>query len=234
MNILCIIPARSGSKGIPDKNIKLFHNKPLLAWSIIQAQKSKHEMKIIVSTDSEEYANIAKDYGAEVPFLRPKELSDDLSIDLEFIQFTTNKLKIEQNYIPDIILQLRPTSPNRSIKILDECLDIFIENFKNYDSLRTVVEVDKTPYKMYSIENNNLIPLFDNINNLKESFNQPRQILPKSYLHNGYIDILKTSLLKHNIISGKKIYPFIMKKEDKIDIDNLDDWVQAENNFIPP
>ena len=234
MNILCIIPARSGSKGIPDKNIKLFHNKPLLAWSIIQAQKSKHEMKIIVSTDSEEYANIAKDYGAEVPFLRPKELSDDLSIDLEFIQFTTNKLKIEQNYIPDIILQLRPTSPNRSIKILDECLDIFIENFKNYDSLRTVVEVDKTPYKMYSIENNKLIPLFDNINNLKESFNQPRQILPKSYLHNGYIDILKTSLLKHNIISGKKIYPFIMKKEDKIDIDNLDDWVQAENNFIPP
>lgn len=234
MNILCIIPARSGSKGIPNKNIKLFHNKPLIAWSIIQAQKSKHEMKIIVSTDSEEYANIAKEYGAQVPFLRPKELSEDLSIDLEFIQFTINKLKIEQNYIPDFILQLRPTSPNRSIKILDECLDIFIENFKNYDSLRTVVEVDKTPYKMYSIENNKLIPLFNNINNLKESFNQPRQILPKSYLHNGYIDILKTSLLKDNIISGKKIYPFIMKKEDKIDIDNLDDWVQAENNFNPP
>lgn len=234
MNILCIIPARSGSKGIPDKNIKLFHNKPLLAWSIIQAQKSKHEMKIIVSTDSEEYANIAKEYGAQVPFLRPKELSEDLSIDLEFIQFTINKLKIKQNYIPDFILQLRPTSPNRSIKILDECLDIFIENFKNYDSLRTVVEVDKTPYKMYSIENNKLIPLFNNINNLKESFNQPRQILPKSYLHNGYIDILKTSLLKDNIISGKKIYPFIMKKGDKIDIDNLDDWALAENNFNPP
>ena len=234
MNILCIIPARSGSKGIPNKNIKLFHNKPLLAWSIIQAQKSKHQMKIIVSTDSEDYANIAKEYGAQVPFLRPKDLSEDLSIDLEFIQFTINKLKIEENYIPDIILQLRPTSPNRSIKILDECLDIFIKNFENYDSLRTVVEVDKTPYKMYSIENNNLIPLFDNINNLKESFNQPRQILPKSYLHNGYIDILKTSLLKDNIISGKKIYPFIMKKEDNIDIDNLDDWIQSENNFNPP
>lgn len=74
MNILCIIPARSGSKGIPDKNIKLLNNKPLLAWSIIQAQESKHKMKIFVSTDSEEYRDIAIKYGAEVPVLRPKEI----------------------------------------------------------------------------------------------------------------------------------------------------------------
>ena len=86
MKILCIIPARSGSKGIPHKNIKLFHNKPLLAWSIIQAQQSKYNMRIIVSTDSENYSNIANDYGAETPFLRPSEISQDSSTDYECIK----------------------------------------------------------------------------------------------------------------------------------------------------
>ena len=86
MKILCIIPARSGSKGIPHKNIKNLCGKPLLSWSIEQAQKSKHYMRIIVTTDSEEYAEIARKYGAETPFIRPKEISQDLSTDLEFIQ----------------------------------------------------------------------------------------------------------------------------------------------------
>ena len=236
MNILCIIPARSGSKGIPDKNIKKFHGKPLLAWSIIQAIKCKYKMKIIVSTDSEKYAKIAREYGAEVPFLRPKEISDDLSTDLEFLKYTVETLELLHYYKTDIVLQLRPTAPNRTIKNINNCLDQFIKNFDNYDSLRTVSEVEKSPYKMYnlSIEDNRLIPLFDNFNGIRESFNQPRQIFTKSYIHNGYIDILKTDILKDNLISGNKIYPFIMDKSDKIDIDHEEDWINAEKNFIPP
>lgn len=229
MKIVCIIPARSGSKGIKHKNIKNFKNKPLLAWSIEQAKHCNYKMRIIVSTDSKEYKNIALKNGAEVPFLRPKEISQDKSVDIELIQHAINFLEENEKYKPDIILQLRPTQPLRKVEDINNCLKIFIENFDKYDSLRTVVEFEKSPFKMYTIneDKTNLLPLFDNINNIKEPFNQCRQFLPKTYLHNGYIDIIKTSILKDNTISGKKIYPYIMDKNDTIDIDNSNDWEKA-------
>lgn len=227
--ILCLIPARSGSKGIPDKNIKEFNGKPLISWSIEQAQKSKHDMRIIVSTDSEEYAEIAINYGAETPFIRPKEISGDLSTDYEFIGHALNYLKQTENYIPDIVLQLRPTQPCRKVSTIDECLDIFISNMDNYDSLRTVVPFEKSPFKMYTILNNNLKPLFNKVNEIDEPFNQCRQVLPQSYLHNGYIDIFKASIVNYGTISGNNIYPYVMDINDTIDIDYMDDWDNAEN-----
>lgn len=227
--ILCLIPARSGSKGVPNKNIKNFKGKPLLAWSIEQAIQSKYEMKIIVSTDSKEYAKISKDWGAEVPFLRPKNISGDLSNDYEFINHALTYLKNNENYIPDIILQLRPTQPCRKVKDIDNCLDLFIKNYKHYDSLRTVVEFEKSPYKMYKIKDEKLIPLYKEINGISEPFNQCRQILPKTYLHNGYIDIIKVKIIKNGKISGERIYPYVMKKTDTIDIDTINDWNKAEN-----
>ena len=232
MKILCIIPARSGSKGIPHKNIKLFHDKPLLAWSINQAQQSKYNMRIIVSTDSQQYATIANNYGAETPFLRPPEISQDLSTDYECIKHCLDWLNLNENYIPDIVLQLRPTQPLRKIETIDKCLDIFIQNRNNYDSLRTVVEFEKSPYKMYNIVNNQLLPLFTEINNIKEPYNQCRQVLPKTYLHNGYIDIFNADIINKNTISGLNIYPFIMNKCDIIDIDTDDDWIKAENSYV--
>lgn len=231
MKILCIIPARSGSKGIKNKNIKILKDKPLLAWSIYQAQQSKFKMKIIVSTDSQQYANIAKQYGAEVPFLRPKEISDDLSTDLECIKHCINWLKDNQKYIPNIIVQLRPTQPNRKVSDIDKAIKIFSDNIKNYDSLRSVIPIKKSCFKMYTIENNLLNPTFNVFKNIKEPYNQCRQILPQTYLHNGYIDIIKTSLLKNNTISGEKILPFIMEEVDNIDIDDLKDWEKSNSNF---
>ena len=191
MKILCLIPARSGSKGIKNKNIKELNGKPLIAYTIEQAINTKYKMKIIVSTDSQEYADISKKYGAEVPFLRPKEISGDLSTDIEFIKHCVDWLKHNQDYIPDIILQLRVTSPLRKVDDINKSLEIFINNFDKYDSLRSVYELDKTPYKMYHIEKNNLIPIIKNYNNLNEPFNCGRQNFPKTYIHNGYIDILK-------------------------------------------
>ncbi|RZD39237.1 MAG: acylneuraminate cytidylyltransferase [Methanobacteriota archaeon] len=227
--ILCLIPARSGSKGIPDKNIKEFNGKPLLVWSIEQAQKSKHKMRIIVSTDSEEYAEISRQYGAETPFIRPKEISEDLSTDYEFIKHALNYLKQNETYTPNIVLQLRPTQPCRKVSTIDECLDIFISNMDKYDSLRTVVPFEKSPFKMYTILNNNLKPLFNKVNEIDEPFNQCRQVLPQSYLHNGYIDIFKASIVNYGTISGNNIYPYVMDKNDTIDIDYMDDWIFAEN-----
>ena len=232
MIILCLIPARSGSKGIPDKNIKILNGKPLIVHSIEQAKESKYyknnKMRIIVSTDSEKYANLAKIHGAEIPVLRPDEISQDLSTDFEFMKHMIDYLKETENYNPDIILQLRPTQPIRKIEDIDKCLDLFIENYKDYDSLRTIVPFEKSAFKMYQIENNILKPLFETLKindlNIIEPYNQCRQLLPQTYLHNGYIDILKPCLLLKNKISGEKIYPYIMSKTDTIDIDTLDDW----------
>ena len=224
IRILCIIPARSGSKGLPHKNIKDYHGKPLLAWSIEQAQLCRYEMKIVVSTDSKEYANIAMKYGAEAPFLRPSEISCDLSTDYECIKHSVEWLKENQQYYPDIVLQLRPTSPLRKVEDINNAIGLFLENRENYDSLRSVIEFEKSPYKMYNVQENTLVPLFKKVNNIDEPYNQCRQILPKSYLHNGYIDIFNTSILERGSISGEKIYPYVMNKEDTLDIDEAKDW----------
>jgi len=232
IKILTIIPSRSGSKGIKNKNIRDFKGKPLLAHSIDQAKKSKYAsfMKIIVSTDNQTYAEIAKKYGAEVPFLRPENISQDLSTDQEFIEYTLFNLK---EYTPDIILQLRPTQPCRKIEDIDNCLDIFIKNRHKYDSLRTVIPLEKSPFKMFTVdrENKKLNPLFKEINGIIEPYNQCRQILPQAYLHIGYIDILNTDIVKKGTISGENVYPYIMENKDIIDIDTEEDWQKAEKLF---
>ena len=232
VNILCLIPARSGSKGLPDKNIKMMVDKPLIAWSIEQAKQSKYfnskQMRIIVSTDSEKYRDIALKWDAEVPFLRPNDISQDSSTDLEFIKHTLNWLEENENYIPDYILQLRPTQPCRPDDLIDKCLDIFIGS--EYDSLRTVIQTEKTPYKMYTKNGEELVPLFEEVNGLSEPFNIGRQYLPKTYLHNGYVDILKPEIIKKNKLSGK-ILAYEMTESDSIDIDTEQDWVKAERRL---
>jgi CMP-N-acetylneuraminic acid synthetase len=229
IRILCIIPARSGSKGLPHKNIKDYRGKPLLVWSIEQAQLCRYDMKIVVSTDSKEYADIAMKYGAEAPFLRPSEISGDLSTDYECMKHSVEWLKQNQQYYPDIVLQLRPTSPLRNVEDINNAIGLFLENRENYDSLRSVIEFEKSPYKMYNVKENTLMPLFKKVNDIDEPYNQCRQILPKCYLHNGYIDIFNTSILERETISGEKIYPYVMNKEEDLDIDTNDDLEKARS-----
>ena len=231
VGILCIIPARSGSKGIAHKNIKLFRGLPLLAWSIKQAEECKYRdrMRIVVSTDDPAYQTIAMEHGAEAPFLRPRAISGDLSTDLECIKHCVDWLRTNEAYSPHIVIQLRPTQPCREVRHIDECIDIFLENYKDYDSLRSVVPFEKSPYKMYSHDasENLLKPLFAEVDGLKEPYNQCRQALPPTYLHNGYVDIIKTKTLDDNTLSGKRIYPYVMDRSDTVDIDNMDDWCKA-------
>lgn len=231
MKITALIPARGGSKRIPYKNIKLYANKPLIYWSIALAKQSKHITNIIISTDEKQIANIAQKYGAQVPFIRPKDISQDLSTDYQFIKHYID-WEIDNNCLSDLIVQLRPTYPNRKIDILDNCIEIFINNM-NYDSLRTVCEMDKPPYKMYTINNNTLTPLFEQVNDILEPYNKPAQLLPKTYWHNGYIDIIKPStVLEQNSITGKMIYPYIMDKNEIYDIDTIEEWMESESKFV--
>lgn len=245
LKILCIIPARAGSKGVPNKNIKLFRGQPLLTWSIQQslALNQNFNVRTIVSTDNQDYASIAKEYGAEVPFLRPESISGDHATDLECFQHCLEWLENNEHYIPDIILHLRPTQPLRDVSLIETCLLLFIKNIESYDSLRTVIPMEKSPFKMYMIddktENQNnsseknkheyLVPLIQHYKNISEPYNQARQLLPPCYLHNGYIDIIKIETIKKNSLSGNNIYPYVMNSEDNIDIDTLDDWKRGEN-----
>lgn len=231
IKIIALIPARSGSKGLPHKNIKEYNDLPLLVHSINIAKECKYINDIIVTTDSLEYKKISEKYGAKCPFLRPKNISDDLSTDYEFIKHYVQWMQLrDSSNFPDLIVQLRPTYPNRKLEDLNKSIKIMIEN-TSYSSLRSVVEFDKSPFKMYTIKDNTLNPLFSKINELNEPYNMCRQQLPSTYLHNGCIDIIRTScFLKEDSITGSKIYPYIMNKYETDDIDTFEDWEKSLKN----
>ena len=222
--ILCIIPARSGSKSLPHKNIKMFQGKPLLAWSIKHAQDCKYPLRIVVSTDSKKYAEIALKYGAEIPCLRPAEYATDYASDYVVFKHMVDYLEKTEKYIPDILLHLRPTQPLRTVSHVDAALDQFIRVCDTYDSLRSVIPITKSPFKMYTIQDNVLVPCFSTYHSLEQPYNAARQLLPPAYLHNGYIDICNVEILKRGTISGSKIYPFLMTPCENVDIDTAEDW----------
>lgn len=235
LSIYVLIPARSGSKGIKHKNIKLYKDLPLLVHSIQIAQVCSKYIKpenIYVSTDSEEYADIAKKYGATILSLRPKEISDDLSTDLEVFQFMNEELEKNNINKPDIWVHLRPTYPNRKIELLEDTIQTFLNNYSKYDSLRTIIPYEKTPYKMYHMNGSDLTPIFQKYNDIDEPFNQCRQLFEQTYLHNGCIDIIKNKVIEDGKMSGDKIYGYIMNEEEDDDIDTEKDFKKSENKKI--
>ncbi len=222
MKIIAIIPARSGSISIKDKNITLYKGIPLLAHSILVAKKSSKIDRVIVSTNSPRYKKIAKKYGAEVPFLRPKKISTSKSLDVKFIKHCCNYLKREK-YFPDLVVLLRPTTPNRDISTLDKGISHFLRNFKKYDSMRSVSIFNQPPQKLFQIKKNSLVGFFDK--EYKDEYHsKPRQNFPKTYLPNGYIDVFKAQYFlnkKKDELFGK-ILPFIT--EETLDIDEKKDF----------
>ncbi len=229
MNILCIIPARSGSKSINDKNIQSFFGKPLLAHSIEHSLSSKLITRTILSTDSEYYANFGKSFGAEIPFLRPTEFSLDLSTDLDVFLHALNHLKLTENYVPDLVVHLRPTTPIRNVDEIDQMIEILIRN-KNADSIRSISKSNETPYKMwFKNENNQILPIIAD-DNFKEPYNLPRQILPKTYIQNASVDVIRTATITElRSMTGSYILGYEM--EDFIDIDYLVDFQNAQNQI---
>lgn len=229
MKILAIIPARSGSKGLPGKNIKPLLQHPLLAYSILAAQQSKLINRITVNTDSDQIAEIAKQYNAEIPFMRPTELAQDLSTDLDVFKHQLEWMKNTEGYVPDIVVQLRPTSPVRFANWIDEAIEKLISS--DADSIRVVTESPLTPFKMWLINNNNdgaMEPLVS-VKNIIEPYNQPRQSLPIVYWQIGTLDVIKTkTILEGGSMSGKKILSYIVDKKYAIDIDDVASFYKAE------
>lgn len=222
MNNLAIITARSGSKGLPDKNIKLLAGRPLLAYSIAAAQDSGVFAEIFVSTDSAEYADIAKKYGASVPFLRSKDTAQDTSSSWDVVKETVKKYKeIGREF--DTIALLQPTSPLRTASDIVSAYRLLHE--KNADAMVAVCETDHSPLWC------NILP--DDLS-MKEFVrdevkNQPRQRLPLFYRINGALYIVKSDLLTDNFeLYSNKCYAYIMEKKYSIDIDDEFDFCVAE------
>lgn len=229
--ILGIIPARGGSKAVPGKNIKLLAGKPLIAWTIQAAKASKLLTRVVVSTDDEEIANVAKKAGAEVPFMRPKDISQDLSTDVEFLTHALEELKKSEGYEQDIIVRLPPTSPLRTSAHIDEGIEKLLSD-DSLDAVRPIHEAPKHPYKLWklSADKKYIEPFLPkSFTGFDEPYNLPRQLFPKVYVHTGAMDIMRRdTILKQKSTSGKKLGYFFMDPEDSVNIDTSLDFELAE------
>ena len=227
--ILALIPARGGSKGIPHKNIREFAGFPLIAWSIAAGLQAKSISRVIVSTDDEKIAAVAREYGADVPFLRPSEFAQDRTLDLPVFEHALKWLEDIEGYKPDYVVQLRPTSPIRPTDMVDSAVKILVEN-KEADSVRGVVPAGQNPYKMWRFNGYDkpLYPLLA-VDGVPEPYNAPRQILPQAYWQTGHIDAIRTTTITHKrSLTGDVVYPLVIDPRYTVDIDNLSDWEKYE------
>lgn len=224
MNVLAMIPARSGSKSVVNKNIRDFNGKPMLAHSIEHAKASKHINRIILSTDSQEYALIGQKYGAEIPFIRPEQYATDEALDIDVFYHCLRFLDEKEGYRADIVVQLRPTYPIRDVEDIDKMIELLQTN-KEIDSVRSIAPATEIPYKMWKRnEEGMLIPILSEI---KEAYNMPRQNLPKIYYQNASIDVTRGDIiLKEHSMSGKRIYGYELQQN--FDIDTEEDFIMAE------
>ena len=227
--ILALIPARGGSKSIPRKNIRPFAGHPLIAWSIAAARAAETVTRIIVSTDDEEIAAVARRYGAEVPFMRPPELAQDDTPDLPVFEHALRVLEEGENYRPEIIVHLRPTSPLRKVWHIDQAVLRLLEH-PEADSIRSVSPPSQNPFKMYRIGADGLLQALVEVPGMPEAYNMPRQALPAVYWHNGYIDAFwADTVMEQHSMSGRRILPLTLSAEEWIDLDTPEDWARAEN-----
>jgi N-acylneuraminate cytidylyltransferase len=223
---VAIIPARGGSKGIPRKNIVPVGGRPLIAWSIEHGRTAKHVERVIVSTDDDEIARIARQYGAEVPFRRPQDLSGDTVLDLPVFEHALRWLAEQEGYRPDLIVHLRPTAPLRPAGQIDEMLEL-LESHPLADSVRSVSRPGPHPWRMFTIdETGYLRPLMQGAH--ATPYLLRRQDLPDVYWYNAVTDVTRRStILEKHSMTGDRILPYVVDSRWVVDIDEPDDLVVA-------
>lgn len=226
MKIMAFIPARAGSKRVPNKNIKSLCGKPLISYTIEAAKKSRHINRIVVSTDSEDIAAVAKDCGAEVPFLRPGNISQSDSTEMQFFEHALDWFESNENYMPDLIVLLYPTSPFRKSESIDRAIEKMLKH-PEADSLRSIKLCSEHPYKMWEIENDYLRPFVKGKDPNIHTFSY--QLLPSVYTQNASIYITKPSTIRvKKSPTGDIIIPFIMDEMESVDINTPIDFKFAE------
>ena len=225
-SVMVIIPARGGSKSIPGKNIKSLGGHPLISYSIAAGIQASYVDRVIVSTDDEEIASHARYYGAEVPFMRPARLAEDHVTDLPVFEHALLFLEKISGTVPDIVVQLRPTSPFRAPGCIDAAVNLLAQN-QHADSVRGVTESMYTPYKMWRIRESRMEPLLDTP--YDEPYNMPRQQLPKIFWQTGQIEAIRSrTIIEKKSMTGTVILPYVLDPACAVDLDTKLDWQYAE------
>jgi N-acylneuraminate cytidylyltransferase len=227
LEVLALVPARGGSKSMPRKNLRVVGGKPMVSHSIDHALKTPSITRVILTTDDREIADVGQLAGAEVPFLRPSEYAQDLSSDYEFVHHALTWLRDNEQYEPDLVVQLRPTTPVRDIELIDRAIKILAER-PDADSLRAVTAACFSPYKMWRLADSGFLSPILSHPDIAEPYNQARQMLPKIYQQDGFIDITRPrTIFEKGSLTGDTILPFYLDQES-IDIDYENELVEAE------
>lgn len=227
VKIVVIIPARGGSKSLPNKNILPLNGKPLLCYSVAYALGCKSVDKVVVSTDSEHIASIAKECGAETPFLRPAEYSQDNTRDYLVMRHALEFFDdIDEIY--DLYILLRPTSPIRPSGLIERAIKI-LENNPSASSVRSVAKIKEHPYRAWCIESTGRMR--GCAEGVEEPYNIPRQELPKTYFQTGDIEAIRRETLLNGSVSGGNVYPLIIEHDEMVDIDHINDFKNAEEKL---
>lgn len=219
---MAVIPARGGSKGIHRKNLVPVAGRPLIAWSIDAALRSRLVDRVVVSTDDEETAAVAIDCGAEVPFVRPAELARDDTPDLPVFRHLLAALPAAE--LPDVLVHLRATSPMRPDGLIDSAIEMLVAE-PGAESVRSVSPVQKSPFKMWFVEGGLLEPVCGSWE--EELFNEPRQSLPEVWQHDGVIDVVRRSTIESGSMCGRRILAFRTPAGIAVDIDEPADLTAA-------
>ena len=226
--IVALIPARSGSKRIPDKNIRPLAGHPLMAYSIAAAVKSNLFKAVIVSTDSDRYADIARHYGAEIPFLRPAEFAGDTSPDIEWVACTLDRLRKDGREF-DCFSILRPTSPFRLPGTIQRAWQEFLTH-EGVDSLRAVEKCQQHPGKMWVVRRNRMTPLLPMGPAEQPWHSSQYPSLPEIHVQNASLEIARTQVVfKEKTIAGTVLMPFFTKGHEGFDVNSDYDWNLAEH-----
>jgi CMP-N,N'-diacetyllegionaminic acid synthase len=224
-NVVALIGARAGSKGVPHKNIKVLGGFSLLAWSISACLRARSVDRVIVSTDSPEYAALAIKLGAEAPFLRPPEISGDRSTDYDFIVHALDWLAAEKRE-PEYLVHIRPTTPLRDPVLIDAALQAF-RAAPQATSLRSVHEMSESAYKTFELAAGGELKRLGADNTALDSANKARQQFPNTYQANGYVDVLSSAFIRQSgLMHGDHVIPFITPTV--IEVDTLEDFDHLE------
>jgi CMP-N-acetylneuraminic acid synthetase len=228
ISVICLIPARKGSRRLPGKNIKPLLGKPLIAYTIEQAKSVSLIDRVIVSTDSREIAGIARKFGAEVPFIRPRHLARNLTPDWPVFKHALKWLDVNQGYRPDFIVHLRCTGPLRKVSDIESGIRKMIK-FRP-DSVVSVSPVDHPPQKMWRISaGGNLVKLLSGRVRLKGGAESPQQLLEPVYRQNDVVDVSRyDTIMKKKSMFGRRMLPLVTNRQDSLDIDTPMDFLLAE------
>jgi len=225
-SVYALIPARSGSKGVLDKNIRDLAGRPLLAWSVRAGLLARSVTRVIVSTDSEDYAEIAREYGAETPFLRPREHAGDTAGDEQVIGHLIRWLQSEEGIVPDFVAYLRPTTPLREARMVDAAVER-LRSETEATALRSIHEMSESAYKTFERAGDYLKPVGSQMS--LEETNAPRQALPKTYVGNGYVDVFRTArLLAGDSLMGTRVYGFVTPRIAEIDTEEDFEFIEYQ------